>query len=175
MSLLSSSDRVSVSDYHKILVNEDPHLLIDVRTGVETDICRLPTSASTIWWNLPIEELKRRTSGDEMKEALLKEFVNDKLAALKSSSSSSSLSSSSSPSSPNVFVACRRGNDSQIAVDLLRNLLKLVVKPPNVGDSLNIDVGSGGDGTTLASTSIRDIAGGLHAWAKRIDNNFPVY
>jgi len=178
LSLLSSSDRVSVSDYHKILVNEDPHLLIDVRTGVETDICRLPTSASTIWWNLPIEELKRRTSGDEMKEALLKEFANDKLAALKSSSSSSSLSSSSSsslPSSPNVFVACRRGNDSQIAVDLLRNLLKLVVKPPNVGDSLNFDVGSGGDGTTLESTSIRDIAGGLHAWAKRIDNNFPVY
>ena len=82
MSVLSSSDRVSVSDYHKILVNEDPHLLIDVRTGVETDICRLPSSASTIWWNLPIEELKRRTSGDEMKEALLKEFVNDKLAAL---------------------------------------------------------------------------------------------
>jgi adenylyltransferase/sulfurtransferase len=49
----------------------------------------------------------------------------------------------------NVIVVCRRGNDSQTAVELLQAL-----------DN---------------SLSVKDIRGGLHAWAKDIDHDFPVY
>lgn len=48
-----------------------------------------------------------------------------------------------------IIVVCRRGNDSQIAVKLLQN--------------------------TDPSLNIKDIQGGLHAWACDIDPNFPVY
>lgn len=44
---------------------------------------------------------------------------------------------------------CRRGNDSQKAV------IELEKKFPNRG--------------------IKDIIGGLHAWAKEVDNSFPIY
>ena len=50
-----------------------------------------------------------------------------------------------------VYVVCRRGNDSQRAVKLLKEKfadLDLVIK---------------------------DIEGGLHAWARDVDRSFPVY
>ena len=50
-----------------------------------------------------------------------------------------------------VYVVCRRGNDSQVAVQKLKNHFK--------SDSIQF----------------KDITGGLHAWAKHIDTNFPVY
>ena len=48
-----------------------------------------------------------------------------------------------------IVVVCRRGNDSQLAVQLLQE--------------------------TDSSLNIRDIRGGLHAWARDIDPEFPVY
>lgn len=50
-----------------------------------------------------------------------------------------------------VYVVCRRGNDSQIAVQKLKNHIK------------------------SESIKFKDISGGLHAWAKHIDTEFPVY
>lgn len=47
-----------------------------------------------------------------------------------------------------VYVVCRRGNDSQLAVKHLKSVGKQTVK---------------------------DIVGGLHAWAREIDPLFPVY
>lgn len=49
-----------------------------------------------------------------------------------------------------VFCLCRRGNDSQKAVKYLQQALKGFAEP-------------------------KDIIGGLHAWAKDINNDFPVY
>jgi len=48
-----------------------------------------------------------------------------------------------------VYVICRRGNDSQEGVRELRKLL------PEV--------------------DVFDVVGGLHAWAKTVDNDFPIY
>lgn len=48
-----------------------------------------------------------------------------------------------------TFVVCRLGNDSQIAADALR------------------DVDS--------SVTVKDLVGGLRAWAKDVDSQFPVY
>lgn len=49
-----------------------------------------------------------------------------------------------------VFVVCRRGNDSQVAVQRLND--------------------AGEEGITA-----KDIIGGLHSWAELIDHSFPVY
>ena len=51
-----------------------------------------------------------------------------------------------------VFVVCRRGNDSQKAVLELEKVLQ--------GNK---------------AMEIKDIKGGLHAWARIIDPNFPIY
>lgn len=48
-----------------------------------------------------------------------------------------------------VYVVCRRGNDSQRVVRYLKT---------------NFDI-----------LECQDLVGGLHAWAKYVDQNFPVY
>ena len=48
-----------------------------------------------------------------------------------------------------VYVVCRLGNDSQLAVDALREVSKTVV--------------------------LKDLVGGLRAWSKEVDSNFPIY
>ncbi|KAF9821520.1 hypothetical protein SFRURICE_014284 [Spodoptera frugiperda] len=51
-----------------------------------------------------------------------------------------------------IIFICRRGNDSQIAAKLVLDRL------PEVHRS-----------------KVKDMTGGLHAWAAQVDNNFPVY
>lgn len=50
-----------------------------------------------------------------------------------------------------VVVACRRGNDSQIVTQKLKDKFK----------DLNLD--------------IKDLKGGLLGWTKHVDKNFPIY
>ena len=50
-----------------------------------------------------------------------------------------------------VVLVCRRGNDSQIAVRTLQEKLQ------------------------DTNVTLKDIQGGLTAWAKQVDKNFPVY
>lgn len=49
-----------------------------------------------------------------------------------------------------IYVICRRGNDSQLAVKHLQCMLK-------------------------TSPEIKDVKGGLNAWGKEIDTDFPIY
>lgn len=51
-----------------------------------------------------------------------------------------------------VYVVCRRGNNSQLAVERMRTLL-----PPDW------------------PVIIKDIVGGLQAWAEQVDPLFPIY
>lgn len=51
-----------------------------------------------------------------------------------------------------VFVVCRRGNDSQLAVQHLAPLFE-----------------------ERGLSAPRDIVGGLHAWARTVDREFPIY
>ena len=53
------------------------------------------------------------------------------------------------PKDGTVYVVCRLGNDSQIAADALRSIHKGIV--------------------------VRDLVGGLKAWAQDVDHEFPVY
>ncbi|XP_062584321.1 adenylyltransferase and sulfurtransferase MOCS3-like isoform X2 [Saccostrea cucullata] len=119
--------RADDKEYKQILDSRQKHVLIDVRMPVEMEICKLPTDT----YNLPINCVGRE----------------DSLASLKSHIQSRSAGQEFFP----VYVVCRRGNDSQIAVQKLKNHFK--------SDSIHF----------------KDITGGLYAWAKHIDTNFPVY
>ena len=52
-----------------------------------------------------------------------------------------------------VYVVCRRGNNSQLAVERMRSLLPRTEWP----------------------VVIQDIVGGLEAWAAQVDPDFPIY
>jgi len=113
LNLLNSNERISVQDYSKL---DDKHLLIDVRSANEFEICKLKNSI-----NIPIKSLLADKIEDDLKrEMVLKE----------------------------IFIVCRRGNDSQLAVRHLSEKWNLKAK---------------------------DLIGGLHAWTQNVDNNFPIY
>ena len=96
-------------------------VVVDVRPETETEICCLDNIV-----NIPLTTLQYPGQDwDQVKERLTAGDDQD------------------------IYVICRRGNDSQIATKLLRTLL------PGI--------------------NIRDVIGGLHAWTKYIDSNFPRY
>lgn len=113
LSLLDASERVTVEVYSKI---DKSHVLIDVRSANEFEICQLKNSI-----NLPIKLLLSDKVDESLKDKLRKN---------------------------EVYVVCRRGNDSQLAVKHLKEKLQIASK---------------------------DLIGGLHAWTRSIDSNFPIY
>lgn len=101
-------------------MEDSNHLLLDVREKVQFDICALPGSVRilSIKTDFPLDDFKLR-----MNELILK------------------------LEGRTVFVVCRRGNDSQQAVKILKE----------------------------HSIIAKDIIGGLEEWSKSIDSNFPTY
>lgn len=118
LSILHPNHRLSAFDYEELSKTQE-HLLIDVRSPVEFEMCRLDNSI-----NIPLKTL----------------LDDSKLSEIQAQ-----IETNNKP----VVVLCRRGNDSQIAVDHLRNKIK--------------------------NCSARDIIGGLYAWQKLVDANFPIY
>lgn len=124
LELLPENHRVTVHNLHQSRLNGDSHLLIDVRTENEYNICRLERSE-----NYPIKLFT--DPENDRRKALIKRIQNEKI--------------------PQIYVICRRGNDSQIAAKWLINELK------------------------ESHILIHDIVGGLHSWTNNIDINFPKY
>lgn len=57
------------------------------------------------------------------------------------------------PCSPPVFVICKLGNDSQKAVQVVEKM----------------------SGSEVDGVTVKDVCGGLMAWAKTVDPTFPRY
>ncbi|KAI8373229.1 adenylyltransferase [Radiomyces spectabilis] len=117
--LLKPHKRVSCKDYNAVLTSGKPHLLLDVRPEIQYDICALPNS-----WNIPIDQLQKQI--DKVQSKMQENTI----------------------SPDDVFIVCRLGNDSQLAVRMLE------------------DRGIKG---------CRDIIGGLFQWSTDVDASFPVY
>lgn len=113
LNILSGDERISVKDYKKV---HSSHILIDVRSANEFEICQLKNSL-----NIPIKQILAGKIEENLKAEM---------------------------KSKEVFVVCRRGNDSQLAVKYLNENLSIKSK---------------------------DLVGGLHAWTREIDENFPIY
>ncbi|CAO3699695.1 unnamed protein product [Rhizopus stolonifer] len=117
--ILKREERIDVNEYHQIVEKGKPHLLVDVRPKVQYDICHLPNSL-----HIPIDDLPKEI--DKVKEAMKEQNVTDK----------------------EVFVVCRLGNDSQIAVRMMQ---KEGIEQP------------------------KDVIGGLYKWSTKVDDSFPIY
>uniref|UniRef100_A0A158Q8X8 Rhodanese domain-containing protein n=1 Tax=Elaeophora elaphi TaxID=1147741 RepID=A0A158Q8X8_9BILA len=124
--LLAKSDRVDPYIYFKLSENRTKkQLLIDTRPPHEFNIGHLPNAI-----NIPVVRLFLSTSADIIRE--LKTDINEM-------------------ENKGVYVICRRGEDSQIAVQYLRKKF------------------------ADYSISIKDIDGGYEKWSNVVDKDFPIY
>lgn len=118
LSLLPDDARITSKEYKEIVDKGESHMLLDVRPAHHFRITSIPHSV-----NIPLSVLEGEFS--------------------KLDSALTSLGEGSA-----LYVVCRRGNDSQRAVQLLRN---------------------------KGFVSAKDIIGGLESWAQDVDPNFPAY
>lgn len=133
-------------------------LLLDVRSEVEAEMCRLPGSI-----NIPIENFacSSACNGDGHHN-WLKVSGDDKdndRSSRRENSNNNNISNNNHRLEAiltnqreverEVVVICRRGNDSQLAVAHLRR--------------------------HFPHLAARDVIGGLHAWARHVDPTFPIY
>ncbi|CAL1674710.1 unnamed protein product [Lasius platythorax] len=127
LNLLRKEERISVEEYNKIVkVDSNPHILIDVRSPEEYEICRLQDSI-----NIPFTQLSKEHNLTLIRNNIEKAKEEHRPV--------------------NMYILCRRGNDSQKAVQYLKNLF------------------------TKDTLRIRDIIGGIYAWSNKIDPKFPKY
>ncbi|OVA20005.1 UBA/THIF-type NAD/FAD binding fold [Macleaya cordata] len=126
LKLLPETARISSEEYKERVANGEAHVLIDVRPAHHFKIVSLPKAL-----NVPLSTLEAQLSAIS--------------SALKDEEERKGLGSGSNAS---LYVICRRGNDSQRAVDCLHK---------------------------MGFSSAKDIIGGLESWAQNVDPNFPTY
>lgn len=126
LNLLPEDHRIHSRELKERIVKGEAHVLVDVRPAHHFKIVSLPNAM-----NIPLSSLESRLA--EISSAL-KEEEKRKHSGFESGAS--------------LYVICRRGNDSQRAVQLLHK---------------------------VGFTSARDIIGGLEAWARDVDPNIPTY
>ncbi|KAJ8432154.1 hypothetical protein Cgig2_006856 [Carnegiea gigantea] len=123
LNLIPEESRISCKEYEERVGNGEAHILIDVRPAHHFDIISLPNSL-----NIPLSSLESR--------------LPEVSAALKEEEARKGVSGA------HLYTVCRRGNDSQRAVQLLHK---------------------------MGFSSAKDIVGGLTSWQKEVDPNFPAY
>ncbi|CAL1384647.1 unnamed protein product [Linum trigynum] len=128
LNLLSEESRISSSEFKEKVTKGEPYVLIDVRPGHHFKIVSLPNAM-----NIPLSTLEGR--------------LPEISSALKEEEHRRSSESSESPI-VGLYVMCRRGNDSQRAVQLLQS---------------------------MGFPSAKDIVGGLEGWAREVDPDLPTY
>lgn len=126
LNLLPSESRISTKEYNEVVVNKKPHVLVDVRPAHHFKIVSLPNLL-----NIPLSTIE--TGLPEISTALKKEEEDKGVV---------------SESSAQLYVVCRRGNDSQKAVQYLQK---------------------------MGFTSAKDIVGGIESWKQNVDPKFPTY
>ncbi|EED18770.1 molybdenum cofactor biosynthetic protein (CnxF), putative [Talaromyces stipitatus ATCC 10500] len=132
--VLSKDERVSVREFEPIY-DSKKYSLIDVRDPVQFGICNLENSI-----NIPITQiLQDRTFDNKDPKETLRSLLPPELT--------------STDSTDPIYFVCRMGNDSQLAVQKLRQL------------------GFDQDGRRF----IGDIRGGLKAWKAEVDPEWPEY
>ena len=130
--------RISVENYKEWIDLKKPHILIDVRAEPEIEICALDSSI-----NIPLDTIQSDVGLNEISKLI--EEQSKIVDAQETNEHNETY----------VVLVCRRGNDSQIARQILEKYLNSKKR-----DNRFI---------------ISDIIGGLEAWANRINGKFPKY
>lgn len=126
LNLLPPEARITSQEYNERKLKGEAHVLVDVRPSHHYEIISIPKSL-----NIPLENLEER--------------LFDILTALNGIKTDKSNDMGLGAS---LYVICRRGNDSQRAVQYLHK---------------------------MGYTSAKDIIGGLESWAQDVDPKFPIY
>lgn len=126
LNLLRKEERISAEEYNKIAKSDSKSILIDVRSPEEYEICHLQDSI-----NIPFTQLSKDHNLNIIRNNI--EKAQEELRPI------------------DMYILCRRGNDSQKAVQYLKKLF--------TDDTLRI----------------KDIIGGIYAWSNKIDPRFPKY
>ena len=129
-------------------VNQDAHILLDVRNAEQYALCALPGSV-----NIPLSQLSKRWT---------------ELVALATTNSSSSPNGGSPKP---IYCMCRRGFASVAATKLL--LAKKQEQQEQNGSSNDSDQQL--ETKTLLNSEIINVQGGLDAWRRTVDPTFPKY
>jgi adenylyltransferase/sulfurtransferase len=156
--LLSPEERISAVEYQPLHLRSamspatgpasklpshhsptQPFTLIDVRDKVQFDICNLENSINVPISTILTEKKKEEASNEESKDIHWPSWLPPDVAA----------ADSRSP----IYVVCRLGNDSQLAVRKLKEL--------------GLDQGG--------KRFIGDIRGGFKAWKAEVDPEWPEY
>ncbi|KAI8824822.1 adenylyltransferase [Fimicolochytrium jonesii] len=119
--IIAAAERVSCQAYASVMQQATPHVLLDTRPPGEFEICALPNSM-----NIPFTDLAKRIPDIQQ-------------AANRPENAAFALP---------IYIICRRGNDSQLAVQKLKQ---------------------------EGFQDVKDIVGGLTAWTREVDGAFPVY
>ena len=122
--LLNRNERITADDFSK---SNSSSFIIDVRPEHELRIGQFENT-----FHLPMDRLLYSQNDEQLRQELRTNLENNQ----------------------QIVVVCRRGNDSQIAVRRLKELLS---------DIENID------------EKIKDLEGGFQAWHTDIDSSFPLY
>lgn len=151
ISILHPSDHISVVDYHDIfLAFGVKHALIDVRSKQELEMVRLRNA-----YHVDIRDLNQCTNVELAKCTIFAGIQFETILRYR-----------------HIFVICRRGNDSQKAVLLLRKLIEMI-RNRNLSDGGNKFVGP--HYALLDSYVIKNIREGYYGWCKHIDESIPIY
>jgi adenylyltransferase/sulfurtransferase len=122
--LLNRNERVTATD---LATSNSSSFIIDVRPEHELNIAQFENS-----FHLPMDRLLYNNDDEQLRNELRSNIEKNQ----------------------QIVIVCRRGNDSQIAVKRLKELLS---------DIDNID------------EKLKDLVGGFQAWHTDIDSTFPLY
>jgi adenylyltransferase/sulfurtransferase len=149
--LMDAKYEVTAIQYNEFLSRNTPHILLDVRSAVQYSIVNLKARC---------DEHSGRCLSIPWKEISNKSKINTVQSLLQSV-----LDDIKSDDCVDIFVLCRRGNDS---ISVTNFLISEWCEPTSAG---------GCDGLTMWGrvVRIRNIRGGLLEWSKSVDTNFPMY
>ncbi|KAL1740022.1 hypothetical protein HDZ31DRAFT_68357 [Schizophyllum fasciatum] len=149
-------------------------LILDVRPPVEFGICRIEGSI-----NIPLATLladPRKYLDQALAGTLAVGDSSSGVSADPQSADGTPFAALGTP--PHIFTVCRLGNDSQLAADALRGALhaSTITTPPAHTPSASSPAPTPAHTSTAASApTVRDLIGGLRAWARHVEPGFPVY
>ncbi|GFO35333.1 adenylyltransferase and sulfurtransferase mocs3 [Plakobranchus ocellatus] len=173
LKVLDKSSRISAKEYHSMLTSGLDHVLLDVRPEVEMDICQLPHPNINIPYATFTKDVQRAASQildkmEDLKHGYHSNNPQEDQAYRYQQQHKRGLNTEPSDEAwltnpPAIVCVCRRGNDSQFAVRMLQKEIQARLTRG--------EADHGGD----QGIKIVDIRGGLHAWARHVDDQFPVY
>lgn len=131
--IIPSDARISAQDYKENIQTPGiAHTLIDVREPPQFELCHLEHSI-----NIPFSQFSSSAYPDKLENSMLRQLL-DNAHAYKGP----------------IYLVCRFGNDSQLAVQALRSLPEFA---------------------SPEARAVKDIRGGLEAWRREVDPRFPEY